>query len=554
MLALFISSLLLTFFSIIIGIFVAKIISIEISNTEKFLIGLVMSNSITSLISLFYPINLSVLIFFIAGCIILSYLISKELKSFCDQCYKKRKIILYAIPLILIAFNISLYRPIHYDTGLYYLQSIKWIENYPVVPGLANLHGRFGFNPNIFTLFALISLRDIFNQEIFSINFVVLSALILYFVNKLYLLNSRNGFSNLTLFYAFVLYTILRLNNYLSPPTPDFLTIAILLYIFVRFFDLSHQNSHSKLIHYIPIILFSIYILTIKLAALPIILLILFIIIKYIRELKKTFWRLFPILSFLIIPWLIRNIILTGWLVYPFHFIDLFSFDWKVPKSDLISMCNAVTGYARISNEHYKEAANMNFLSWFPIWWQRIELSNKIYFVCSLAFPIIILMGQLTKKVKIPFSTTIIILTSFVGVIFWLFMAPDFRFGKSFLIIGSISPLLCLFFSWTSVNKFYINLGVFIILLASLTIGNIAIIKGNTYQVLHSNRLILPQFIQIPKDLNFTMYKVSDYQVFVPNIGDQCFDHDLPCTPYYDSTLVLRRNTIESGFKHILKK
>ena len=31
---------------------------------------------------------------------------------------------------------------IHYDTGLYHAQSIRWIEEYGVVPGLGNLHSR----------------------------------------------------------------------------------------------------------------------------------------------------------------------------------------------------------------------------------------------------------------------------------------------------------------------------------------------------------------------------------------------------------------------------
>lgn len=35
---------------------------------------------------------------------------------------------------------------IHGDTGLYHFQAVQWIAEEPVVAGLANLHGRFGFN------------------------------------------------------------------------------------------------------------------------------------------------------------------------------------------------------------------------------------------------------------------------------------------------------------------------------------------------------------------------------------------------------------------------
>ena len=46
---------------------------------------------------------------------------------------------------------------IHYDTGLYHAQSIRWIEEYGVVPGLGNLHSRLAYNSASFCLSALYS-------------------------------------------------------------------------------------------------------------------------------------------------------------------------------------------------------------------------------------------------------------------------------------------------------------------------------------------------------------------------------------------------------------
>lgn len=40
-----------------------------------------------------------------------------------------------------------------YDTGLYHLNMVQWIKDYPVVPGLGNLHGRLAFNSS-FHVFA----------------------------------------------------------------------------------------------------------------------------------------------------------------------------------------------------------------------------------------------------------------------------------------------------------------------------------------------------------------------------------------------------------------
>lgn len=57
-----------------------------------------------------------------------------------------------ALPLTLLALaalwlsNRALAAPTGSDAGLYHLQSVRWIHTFPIVPGLANLHGRFGFN------------------------------------------------------------------------------------------------------------------------------------------------------------------------------------------------------------------------------------------------------------------------------------------------------------------------------------------------------------------------------------------------------------------------
>ena len=54
---------------------------------------------------------------------------------------------------------------IHYDTGLYHAQSIRWIEEYGVVPGLGNLHSRLAYNSSAFCLSALYSMAFLGGQS-----------------------------------------------------------------------------------------------------------------------------------------------------------------------------------------------------------------------------------------------------------------------------------------------------------------------------------------------------------------------------------------------------
>jgi hypothetical protein len=55
-------------------------------------------------------------------------------------------VLLLAILVLVLWANLALGAPLHYDTGLYHLQAVRWNSSYPIVTGLGNLHGRLAFN------------------------------------------------------------------------------------------------------------------------------------------------------------------------------------------------------------------------------------------------------------------------------------------------------------------------------------------------------------------------------------------------------------------------
>jgi hypothetical protein len=54
--------------------------------------------------------------------------------------------------------------PGSYDSGLYHFGSIKWLNEAPLIPGLANVHMRFGFNQSYFGFLALSNLAPYWNK------------------------------------------------------------------------------------------------------------------------------------------------------------------------------------------------------------------------------------------------------------------------------------------------------------------------------------------------------------------------------------------------------
>ena len=53
-------------------------------------------------------------------------------------------------------FNTCTKPACHYDLGLYYLQEIRWMETFPIVPGLGNLIFNLGFNQSAFLVTSLL--------------------------------------------------------------------------------------------------------------------------------------------------------------------------------------------------------------------------------------------------------------------------------------------------------------------------------------------------------------------------------------------------------------
>ncbi|WP_017862329.1 LIC_10190 family membrane protein [Leptospira interrogans] len=557
MLAILISAILSLYIFISFGILAEKILKVKFQFTDRVLVGLSVTNTLVSLVSLFLPITILVLFIFLSFCFVFLYFERKNLKLLTFGLIHKNIIVIITFPFLLSALVFSLNPPFAYDSGLYHIQSIKWIQEYSVVPGLANLHGRFGFNPNIFTIFALTSLKEIFKQEIFSVNFVIYSILVLHSINRIYKILKQEGFTNSFLLHSIVLFLILEQFMSLSSPTPDLISIVLPLYILTNL-PKNENGIHSKLNleNYFSSIILSVYTISVKLATITLCILILLLIIRYKFDGKKLL-IVISIIFLILLPWLIRNVILSGYLIYPFSAIDIFNFDWKVPLNAVVSEKLSITGWARNPGEGYKEAAQMKFWEWFPIWWNTISKLNRLFIVISFLSPIFIFIYSLFKKIKIDFQTFAILFTSWIGVIFWILLAPDIRFGKAFLGVSAISLLLYFNFK---INFFPIKISKTskqIILVFIFIIISVFLINRRTYNRCknfireNSAFFVRPKKIEIPQNLEFKKIQMNNLEVFIPAEGDRCYDYEIPCMPYKNYSLILRGKTLQSGFKYI---
>ena len=127
-----------------------------------------------SIWSLFLPSNhiFLFIIFSLCCCYYLVEVFKKKsfppLKRFLYNFTSKEIIIYLIISVVFITY--CLWQPDVYDSLHYHYQNIRWNEEFAIVPGLANIEDRFGFNSNILLLQSIYTLRFLFNKDIYTLN------------------------------------------------------------------------------------------------------------------------------------------------------------------------------------------------------------------------------------------------------------------------------------------------------------------------------------------------------------------------------------------------
>src|SRR5271157_5842477 len=119
---------------------------------------------ILQILNLFIPINLSSSIpLLILGTIFAIVFFENEIRK--QEAFTFSWV--YPALLVIIAIWIailSMSSPTIFDDGLYHFNSIRWLNEYPIVLGLGNLHSRLAFNQSFFAYVAYLNFYPFFNH------------------------------------------------------------------------------------------------------------------------------------------------------------------------------------------------------------------------------------------------------------------------------------------------------------------------------------------------------------------------------------------------------
>lgn len=323
---------------------------------------------------------------------------------------------------------------LNYDSGCYHYQSLRWIEDYPTVVGLGNIEERLGFNSNYFILSAPFSMRFILSEPLFALQGLLVVLMFIWIVREV--VKSEYSFKSVFLLLLHILMIAINIMHF-SDSSTDVLPNQIVFYL-VAYLVLYSERLKSD---YPLLVVLSVTILTFKLSLAVFALLALVVLIDIIKRKEYKVLTFVVVISFIIcVLWLIRNVILSGYIVFPMYDIDLFSFDWKVPKEVAI----LEKGFIHAGAVWQLKNLYNNALTFFYApEWRFIHTYFIAASYVTLAISVLY-MAYLKAKHKVANEVFILYLILIVSIIASYVSAPDFRFTYG-LVFGTLFIIIAIF-------------------------------------------------------------------------------------------------------------
>ena len=518
--------------------------------------GLISATVYAQIWSLFYKVGILANIVLLILCA-LSFLYGRKQIAHLIHVQRDKDSILKGIGLgilILIWAYCTSRGYMHYDSDLYHAQSIRWIEEYGIVKGLGNIHVRFAYNSSFFALSALYSMPYIFGQSMHSVNglmALVLSVEALRIVHawkrkKLLLSDFARAAA---LFYLTLIY------GDIMAPASDYAIMCTVFYIIIKWLSqLEDEKEADNVTPYALLCVAGVYAVSLKLTAGLILILVLKPAIMLIRQKRWKEIMLYLCMCIgVITPWLIRTVWISGYLLYPFPALDIFSVDWKIPAQAAALDAAEIKTWGRGLNN--AALVNMPMTEWFPQWFQTmLPKLGKLFIIAdiiSIILGFIMLINSLFRrkadKIK---DIGLVWLAIAASYLFWQLSAPLIRYGYAYILLliamtgGMMWTAICIKIKLADTESMDRILCILLLMLGFVKIWSLG-----GYIVTQSN---LPYYVA---QQNYGSYELDSYEVngvtfYYPVSGDRVGYDAFPAIPR-KVEIEFMGDTLKQGFRSI---
>lgn len=375
----------------------------------------------------------------------------------------RRAHIFYAIGLILpliVLLNHTLFSDPSYDHGLYHLQTVKWFNQFAIVPGLGNLQHRLAFNSSQYLYAAFIN-SSIFTGYAYYVASVILAYMLLLQSLQAFGVWLRGGSLQAVVVYRVLLIPVILWHVSTEPlagysaDLGVFVLQAVLFAKLLQWMNIKSDDKDRKIL-FSQILILAVTGVTIKLsfgifAAVAIVIALIYLWQQVDR--LDFFKQLIPVglitFSVWIVPWLVRNVILSGYLLYPNSKIR-FNLPWTMPGYLANNLQYIIGIWAKTNSDSMAYTADFPWLlKWVKS--QHVEIRFTLFFAVVLLAGLI-LISFLKRYPRLSWKEYPVLLVGIsLAVLFWFFSAPAYRFSGAVIWLWILTVILMVW-KWILIN------------------------------------------------------------------------------------------------------
>ncbi len=342
----------------------------------------------------------------------------------------------------LITFSLIIFSNVNRpDAGLYHLPFISILNESKIIFGINNIHFRFG-HTSILQYTSAINNNYLFKENGISIPLAsIVSFFYIYFLNDIWKIIKKKNEPKISDFFSlfiliYISYKIIRYSSFGNDAVPHLTFFYLISYIL---------KNNLKNIDFNKTFLISVFIFINK-TTLGLVLIIPGIIFFLKKDFfwKRLFKSLYSFPLIFLFLWIIKNLLISGCLVYPAKITCIDKLLWT-DKTQILNTYKESQAWSkgwpdREDKNISMSDFNKNF-NWVSAW------SNKhLKYILKIILPYILVLSLITFYIKkalyshkekyIDLNKRIYLLfsTSLVGTISFFLVFPIYRYGYSFLV------------------------------------------------------------------------------------------------------------------------
>lgn len=517
------SWIVLLFFFISSGIAAKSVLNLKSSgNYIPIFLGVFIQCIVLNICSFFFRIGLEVFIANFLICIGLTYWKSKEIKENIKEIvFDFQELSTVSKLSLFFLFLFSLLKcsqyPFIIDNESYYLQTIKWINEYGFVKGLGNLHIYLGQTSPFHVLQAGFNFNFI-SERSNDLNGLILNLSSLYFITEFEKRNKINGEIH---WIGFILVFNILFFQFINAPSPDLSIVLFSQILFYHFLDKENNFENFKIVT-----LLFLFLIFVKITVVP-----LGLIVIYLLGFQKNRIRFSLFFgSIIAVVLILKNLIITG---YPFYPLSIFPInkDWTIPEKLLAF-------FVQISeNAGYFKTAVSNNQTMLDklISWIQLGGMNRIF---NLGILLLFAAAWFVKVIKTEKKYFFLYIVLALHLLILLFTSPQYRFFLPefvFLFVLLSSSI----FSYLKINQKMVHYFFLVVIVAPLFFTEIMtypnLLKNQLHQEKEKNnwsQILMPKENSKFSNIEFEKIKEGNLNYFSPK--DELFfygtaDGHLPC-------------------------